>query len=68
MNPTDGQTTLPSFSAIEVGIQEEDGEFVARCPNPEVASDGRTPEQALANLREALELYFQAPDRKLDVT
>jgi len=32
---------------------------VARCLEVEVASQGRTVEEALANLREALELYFE---------
>ena len=32
---------------------------VARCLEVEVASQGETVEQALANLREALELYFE---------
>jgi len=32
---------------------------VARCVEVEVASQGRTVEKALANLREALELYFE---------
>jgi predicted RNase H-like HicB family nuclease len=38
---------------------------VARCLDVEVASQGRTIDEALANLREALELYFEdqpAPD------
>jgi len=33
--------------------------YVARCLDVEVASQGRTIEEALANLREALELYFE---------
>jgi predicted RNase H-like HicB family nuclease len=33
--------------------------FVARCLEVEVASQGRSAEEALANLREALELYFE---------
>lgn len=33
--------------------------YVARCLEVEVASQGRTFEEALANLREALELYFE---------
>ena len=33
--------------------------FVARCVEVEVASQGLTIEEALANLREALELYFE---------
>ena len=32
---------------------------MARCLEAEVASQGRTIEEALANLREALELYFE---------
>ena len=33
--------------------------YVARCLEVEVTSQGRTVEEALANLREALELYFE---------
>ena len=33
--------------------------YVAQCLDVEVASQGRTIEEALANLREALELYFE---------
>jgi predicted RNase H-like HicB family nuclease len=37
-----------------------DGEwYVARCLEVEVASQGETVDEALANLREALELYFE---------
>lgn len=43
----------------DIEITEEDDGFVTRCPNPEVASDGKTPEEALANLRKALALYFE---------
>jgi predicted RNase H-like HicB family nuclease len=38
----------------------KDGEwYVARCLEVEVASQGETVDEALANLREALELYFE---------
>jgi predicted RNase H-like HicB family nuclease len=37
----------------------EDGVFVARCLDVEVASDGPTENEAVANLQEALELYFE---------
>jgi predicted RNase H-like HicB family nuclease len=38
----------------------KDGEwYVSRCLEVEVASQGETLEEALANLREALELYFE---------
>jgi predicted RNase H-like HicB family nuclease len=33
--------------------------YVARCLDVEVASQGHTIDEALANLREALELYFE---------
>ena len=53
--------------ACDIDIVEEDGEFVARCQNPEVASDGKTLEEALANLREALELYFEGAERRSNI-
>lgn len=38
----------------------KDGEwFLARCLEVEVASQGETVDEALANLREALELFFE---------
>ena len=47
--------TLPLTAAISA----EGAWYVARCLEVEVASQGRTVEQALANLQEALELYFE---------
>ncbi len=38
-------------------VPDADG-FVAQCLAPDVASDGDTEAAALANLREALALYF----------
>ena len=40
-------------------ITAEEGVFVARALEVDVASDGRTAQEALANLEEALELYFE---------
>jgi predicted RNase H-like HicB family nuclease len=40
-------------------ITHEGDWYVARCLEVEVASQGETLEDALANLREALELYFE---------
>lgn len=54
---------VPIGLECDIEITEEDGGFVARCPNPEVASDGKTPEEAFTNLREALALYFDNGDR-----
>lgn len=40
----------------------QEGEwFVSQCLDVEVASQGRTEEEALANLGEALTLYFEPP-------
>ena len=40
----------------------QEGEwFIAQCREVEVASQGVTEEEALANLREALELHFEPP-------
>ena len=48
-------TTLHLTAAV---TQEEDW-FVARCLDVEVTSQGASIEESLANLREALELYFE---------
>jgi predicted RNase H-like HicB family nuclease len=37
----------------------ESGWYVAQCLEVDVVSQGKTPDEALANLREALELYFE---------
>ena len=42
-------------------ITKEGKWFVAQCREVDVASQGRTEKQALANLREAIELYFEPP-------
>ena len=39
--------------------------YVAFCPVNSVASQGKTVEEALKNLREALELYYEDEDAKL---
>lgn len=44
-----------------VSIWQEDDLFIAQCLDVDVASQGRTEEEALANLREALELHFEEP-------
>lgn len=45
-----------TFSAI---VTEEGGGFVALNPDTDVASQGDTIDDALANLKEALELYLE---------
>ena len=38
---------------------QEDGAYIARCLDVEIASEGDTQEEAVANLQEALELDFE---------
>jgi predicted RNase H-like HicB family nuclease len=40
-------------------VNKDGNWYVARCLDVEVASQGETIEESLANLREALELYFE---------
>lgn len=40
-------------------ITKEDDWYVARCPELSVTSQGKDVESARANLREAIELYFE---------
>ena len=40
-------------------ITHEDDWYVARCLEVEVTSQGRSVEEAQANLKEALELYYE---------
>lgn len=47
-----------------VMIQKEDTWYIAKCLDNSVASQGKTIEEALANLKEALELYYQNEEPK----
>jgi predicted RNase H-like HicB family nuclease len=40
-------------------IVKEDGVFVAKCPDLGLSCRGATEQEALANLEEALALYFE---------
>ena len=42
-------------------VAREGGWYVAQCLDMDVASQGESEENALANLKEALELYFKPP-------
>ncbi|KUG18974.1 hypothetical protein ASZ90_011313 [hydrocarbon metagenome] len=44
---------------LTVIIREEEGVFVSRCPELEIASCGDSPQDALDNIREAIELYLE---------
>ena len=54
---------MTTFTAI---IQKEEDMYVATCPDIGTASQGKTVEEALANLKEATELYLEEfPDKKV---
>lgn len=46
---------------LAASIWKEGDWFIAQCIEVDIASQGPTEEEALANLREALELYFESP-------
>ena len=50
---------------LSATIHREGAWFVSWCPELDVASQGRTVEEALANLREALELYLESAEAAL---
>ena len=55
--------TARTFTAI---LHKEDNLYVAECPEVGTVSQGRTIEEAVANLKEATELYledFPLPER-----
>jgi len=54
-----------TFSAI---VTEEDGGFVALNPDTDVASQGDTIDDALTNLKEALELYFEETEQENQIS
>ena len=45
-----------TFTAL---IWEEDEVYVSKCPEIEVSSAGNSPQEALENLREAIELWLE---------
>lgn len=42
-------------------IMREDKWFIAQCLEVDVSSQGKSEDEAINNLREALELYFEPP-------
>ena len=48
-----------SYTAL---LQREGDGYVALCPELDVASQGSTVEQAIANLKEAVELFLECAD------
>ena len=48
-----------SYTAI---LEKEGDMYVSLCPELDVASQGATVEEATANLKEAVELFFECAD------
>ena len=48
--------------AVKYCVYKEDRFYVAQCLNVDVSSFGETIEEAIASLKEALELYFEDAD------
>ena len=46
---------------LTASVVQEDTWFIAQCLEVDVASQGETVDEALANLGEALELHFEPP-------
>ena len=49
---------MQTFTA---SISQEDEWFIAQCLEVDVSSQGKSEDEAINNLREALELYFEPP-------
>jgi len=57
---------VESRSLIDLARIFQEGKwYVAHCPELEIASQGKSVELALENLREAIELYLQDEDAKV---
>jgi len=58
------QKTVSAVNAVTVSIKariaKEGDWYVARCLKPDVVSQGRTIEEVRANLKEAVQLYFES--------
>ena len=50
------------FSSV---VSKEGKWYVAHCPELEIASQGKSVESTLENLREAIELYLEDEDAKV---
>jgi len=49
---------------LTVIIEREGSGYVSLCPEVDIASQGDTIEEALGNLREALELFFETASQQ----
>jgi predicted RNase H-like HicB family nuclease len=54
------KNTMATKSGIPALVWKEDDLFVAKTVEYDIASQGKTKREALTNLEEAVELYFEA--------
>ena len=60
--------TMPT-RVLRYVVSAQDGAFVAQCLDVDVASEGDTEDEAVANLKEALELRFEdEPDAEVIIS
>ena len=53
---------MPRSEQLTAIIEREGDGYVSLCPELDIASQGSTVEEARANLREAVELFFESAD------
>ena len=52
------ENRMSTFTAV---LHKEDDTYVAECPEVGTVSQGKTVKEAVSNLKEATELYLEAP-------
>jgi predicted RNase H-like HicB family nuclease len=57
-----GRSTLHQVRHLTAIIEREGDGYVSLCPELDIASQGKTIEEARRNLQEALELFFETAD------
>ncbi|WP_342678073.1 type II toxin-antitoxin system HicB family antitoxin, partial [Methanofollis sp. UBA420] len=57
--PARGEVTSMRKYTLTAALWEEEKIYVSKCPEIGVASCGDTPDEALAHLKEAVELYLE---------
>jgi predicted RNase H-like HicB family nuclease len=56
--------TMPSISLSAVLNPEDSGGYVALCPELDIASQGESIDDAIQNLKEAVEGFFEVASRE----
>ncbi len=54
---------MASSRVFTAAVHQEDDWYVARCLEVDVASQGRTVDEAVANVADAVKLYLDAVDK-----